>query len=80
LIAITDTGVGIAENEQSKVFNPFEQMGNILTNKPKGTGLGLSICQQIVEHHGGKIGVKSQLRKGSTFYFTIPLNKKNTGV
>lgn len=73
LISITDTGIGIAQNDYSKVFEPFLQVGNILTNKPKGTGLGLSICKQIIENHGGEIWFKSQLGKGTTFFVTLPL-------
>lgn len=75
-IRITDTGIGIAEDDQNKVFERFKQVGNILTNKPKGTGLGLPICKQIVEHHGGRIWVESKLGLGSTFSFTIPIVKQ----
>jgi len=73
LISITDTGIGIAPEDQEGVFEKFKQVGNILTDKPTGTGLGLPICQQIVEYHGGKIWVESELGQGSTFSFTIPL-------
>ncbi len=77
LISITDTGVGIAENDYSKVFEPFQQVGSILTNKPKGTGLGLSISKQIIEQHGGKIWFSSELGKGSTFFVSLPLAPEN---
>jgi len=73
LVSVTDTGMGIAESDYDKVFEQFVQVGDTLTNKPKGTGLGLPICKQIVEHHGGKIWVESELGKGSTFSFTLPL-------
>ncbi len=76
LISITDTGIGIAENDISKVFERFKQAGPILTNKPKGTGLGLSICQQIVESHGGKIWVESCIGQGSTFFVSLPFQPK----
>ncbi|HAC65933.1 MAG TPA: histidine kinase [Cyanothece sp. UBA12306] len=76
VIAITDTGIGIPDNEQQKVFEHFQQVGNILTNKPQGNGLGLSICRQIIENHGGKIWVKSQVGQGSTFFFTLPLSQR----
>ncbi|MCI0526173.1 MAG: response regulator, partial [Nitrospira sp.] len=73
VVSIIDTGVGIAEADQPKVFEKFKQVGDTLTDKPKGTGLGLSICKQIVEHHGGRIWVESELGKGSNFSFTLPL-------
>ncbi|MCX7172958.1 MAG: cache domain-containing protein [Proteobacteria bacterium] len=69
---VQDTGIGIAPENQGKVFDRFRQIGDTLTDKPQGTGLGLSICRQIVEHHGGKIWIESEPGKGSTFYFTIP--------
>lgn len=77
LISITDTGVGISENDYSKVFEPFQQLGSILTNKPKGTGLGLSISKQIIEQHGGEIWFNSKLGKGSTFFVSLPLALEN---
>ena len=73
-INIIDTGMGIAPEEQQRVFDKFKQLGETLTDKPKGTGLGLPICKQIIEHHGGHIWVESELGKGSTFSFTLPLN------
>jgi PAS domain S-box-containing protein len=76
--SIIDTGVGIAPDDQPKVFEKFRQVGDTLTDKPKGTGLGLPICKQIVEHHNGKIWVESELGQGSTFSFTIPLETKTT--
>jgi signal transduction histidine kinase len=76
-ISVIDTGVGIAETDQSQVFEQFKQIGDTLTDKPKGTGLGLSISKQIVEHHGGTIWVESELGKGSNFSFTLPIR---TGV
>lgn len=72
-ISIIDTGMGIAQADQPKVFEKFKQVGDTLTDKPKGTGLGLPICKQIVEHHGGRIWVESELGKGCTFSFTLPL-------
>jgi PAS domain S-box-containing protein len=72
-ISIIDTGMGIAEVDRPTVFEKFKQVGDTLTDKPKGTGLGLPICKQIVEHHGGRIWVESELGKGSTFSFTLPL-------
>lgn len=73
LVRVKDSGVGIAPADQPKVFEKFKQVGDTLTDKPKGTGLGLPICKEIVEHHGGRIWVESQIGKGSTFFFTIPV-------
>lgn len=72
VLSITDTGYGIAEEDQPKVFEKFKQVGDTLTDKPKGTGLGLPISKEIVEHHGGTIWVESELGKGSTFAFALP--------
>lgn len=73
-ISIIDAGVGIASSDLDKVFEKFKQVGDTLTDKPKGTGLGLPICKQIVEHHGGRIWVESELGKGSNFSFTLPIS------
>jgi PAS domain S-box-containing protein len=73
-VSVTDTGTGIAPDDQPKVFEQFVQVGDTLTGKPKGTGLGLPICKQIVEHHGGRIWVESEVGKGSTFAFTLPID------
>ena len=58
---IKDSGIGIPPENQAKVFDKFSQIGDTLTDKPQGSGLGLSICRQIVEHHGGKIWVESDI-------------------
>ncbi len=76
IVEIADTGMGIAKENHEKVFERFAQVGNVLTNKPKGTGLGLPICKQIIEHHGGKIWVESEIGQGSTFSFSLPLTTK----
>ena len=80
VISIIDTGIGIAPEDQGQVFERFKQVGDILTDKPKGTGLGLPICKQIVEHHGGRIWVESELGKGSSFCFTIAICSSQTTV
>ena len=77
LISIIDTGMGIAKDDYMKVFEPFEQVGNMLTSKQDGTGLGLSISKQIVEQHGGKIWCTSKVGKGTTFFVSLPLKKEN---
>jgi anti-sigma regulatory factor (Ser/Thr protein kinase) len=74
-VSIIDTGIGIAQEDLPKVFEKFKQVGDTLTDKPKGTGLGLPICRQIVEQHNGRIWVESEIGKGSTFSFSIPLDK-----
>ncbi|OCQ96356.1 hybrid sensor histidine kinase/response regulator [Nostoc sp. MBR 210] len=76
-ISVIDTGIGIAPEDQPKVFEKFRQVGDTLTDKPKGTGLGLPICKQIVEHHSGRIWVESEPGKGSTFSFLIPIYTKD---
>jgi len=73
VVSIIDTGNGIALEDQTKVFDKFKQVGETLTDKPQGTGLGLPICKQIIQHHGGNIWVESELGKGSTFSFSIPI-------
>lgn len=73
VIAVSDTGCGISPADQSRLFERFRQVGDILTDKPAGTGLGLAICKQIVEHYQGRIWVESQPGSGSTFSFSLPL-------
>ena len=75
VVRIIDTGMGIAPEDQASVFEKFRQVGDTLTDKPKGTGLGLTICREIVEYHGGRIWVESEPGKGSTFAFSLPLNR-----
>ncbi len=73
VVSVTDSGIGIAPDDQPKVFEKFKQVGDTLTDKPKGTGLGLPICKEIIEYHGGRIWVESEPGKGSTFSFTLPI-------
>jgi PAS domain S-box-containing protein len=71
-IAVSDTGIGIAEEEQEVVFDRFRQVGTALNSPQPGTGLGLSITRALVEQHGGRIWLESDRGKGSRFTFTIP--------
>jgi signal transduction histidine kinase len=73
-VSVSDTGVGIAPEDQEAVFEEFRQVGTA-DKKVEGTGLGLTLCRKFVELHGGKIWVKSELGKGSTFTFTIPVRR-----
>lgn len=73
VISVRDTGVGIAPQEQDKLFNRFSQILNPGEGKKPGTGLGLLIAKGIVETHGGKIWLESEPGKGSTFFFSLPL-------
>ena len=72
-VSVTDTGVGIAEEDQSKLFQAFSQVDGSLTRKTGGSGLGLSICQHLIQMHQGRIGMTSEPGKGSTFYFLLPV-------
>ncbi len=72
-ISVSDTGIGIAPEDQQAIFDEFRQVGSDDTGKREGTGLGLTLAKKFVELHGGKIWVKSEVGRGSTFTFTLPL-------
>lgn len=74
LVQVIDTGPGISKEDQAKLFQPFSQVDGSLTRKTGGSGLGLSISHHLIRMHGGSIGIKSELGKGSTFYFTLPVH------
>ena len=72
-IKISDQGYGIPDAFKSKIFGKFSQADTSDTRQKGGTGLGLNISKAIVEHHGGKIGFETELGKGTTFYFNLPI-------
>lgn len=74
--SISDTGIGIREEDMDKLFNTFEQLDPGITQKYGGSGLGLMISKRLVELNGGKIWVESNYGIGTTFYFTLPIIAK----
>lgn len=76
-ISVKDNGMGIAEEEQKKIFNRFEQATNSKRIEGKGSGIGLDLVSYLVKGHGGKIELKSKLNEGSEFIVTLPVGKLN---
>lgn len=74
LVSVSDEGLGIAEEEQAKIFNRFYRTRESQQRKIRGNGLGLSIVKSIVELHQGAVWLESSPEQGSTFYFTLPIN------
>jgi signal transduction histidine kinase len=72
-VCVTDTGVGIPAEEIPQLFERYKQVSTARRTKQKGTGLGLSICKMIIQSHGGKMGVESEVGKFTTFNFTLPV-------
>jgi signal transduction histidine kinase len=74
LVSVADTGPGIAEADQEKIFEEFHQADGSSTREKGGTGLGLSIARRIIELHGGRVWVESTLGQGSTFRVKLPVH------
>ena len=79
LYHVSDTGIGIPKEELKNNFTEFQQVDTAITREFSGTGLGLNITKKFVEMHGGRIWVESELGKGSTFFFSIPLRVNDGG-
>jgi signal transduction histidine kinase len=73
IVSVTDTGIGIAKEDQEAIFEEFRQASGNYAQKREGTGLGLTLTRKFVEMHGGKIWVESEVGKGSKFTFTLPI-------
>ena len=74
---IKDSGIGIAQADQKRLFTRFFRAENAVSSQEDGTGLGLAICLEIVERHGGEIQVDSELGKGSRFRILLPLQSQS---
>ncbi|HPP64931.1 MAG TPA: ATP-binding protein [Candidatus Paceibacterota bacterium] len=74
MVSVEDTGIGISEEEKEKVFTKFFRSQKVVKKETLGTGLGLYLAKNIIERHGGKIWFKSEENRGTTFYFTLPLD------
>ena len=74
-MTVRDTGIGIAEDEQERIFEAFQRGGRERRRSTEGTGLGLTLSKRIVELHGGRLWMESEVGVGSTFGFTIPLRR-----
>jgi signal transduction histidine kinase len=72
-VSVTDTGPGIPDEQQARIFEQFHQVDSSLTKAKGGTGLGLAIAKQIIEMHGGRIWVESTVGQGATFQMELPI-------
>ena len=77
-LEVADTGIGIAEEDQERIFEPFVQLDSSLARQYTGTGLGLALVKRIATLHGGQIAVHSQPDQGSRFLVTLPWRKAST--
>jgi signal transduction histidine kinase len=74
VVCVSDTGIGIEPEHQDRVFGAFEQVDSSYTRQQQGTGLGLALTKRMVELHGGRMWLRSEVGQGSTFSFSIPLH------
>ena len=77
-ISISDTGIGIPKAAQYWIFSKFRQVEEPLTRQQSGAGLGLPLAKEFIEAQGGRIWLVSEIGKGSTFYFTLPIFKEES--
>jgi PAS domain S-box-containing protein len=75
VFGVSDQGIGISPADQAKLFAPFQRLEEFRPDGVRGAGLGLLVCRRLVEAHGGRIWVESELGQGSTFFFTMPLSQ-----
>ena len=75
---MSDNGIGIPKNKHDEIFDTFKQVDSSIARSYGGTGLGLAIVKKFVEMHGGNIWVESEVGRGSTFKFTIPIKSETT--
>jgi signal transduction histidine kinase len=75
VIEVEDNGVGIPPRDRKRIFERFYRVDNLLTRRTAGSGLGLAIARRIVEAHGGRIHVRSELGKGSCFSIHLPISR-----
>ena len=75
-VSVKDTGVGISREMAENLLHQNEKSNRLGTNNEPGTGLGLNICKEFIEKHGGRFWVVSEESKGSTFYFTLPVDPR----
>ncbi len=76
VFSVTDTGIGIKEDDLTKLFEEFYRVDNVINQSVKGTGLGLSLVKRITEAHAGRVWITSKLNEGTTFYFTLPTSEE----
>jgi Amt family ammonium transporter len=77
IVCVHDSGIGILPENQQRVFDAFEQVDSSYTRQQQGTGLGLALTKRMVELHGGRVWLNSEVGKGSTFCFSLPLKTQD---